>query len=101
MLVSNKIVKSCKIIHKPDQYQINKNPTKCHTIKLGYVTNIISSILPAFSWILEVCYFDTVCQLKVWIKTCFYGFIFSKSSMLEYSMMDCMFSRYIYPANGS
>ena len=23
------------------------------------------------------------------------------SSMLEYSMMDCMFSRYIYPANGS
>ena len=22
-------------------------------------------------------------------------------SMLEYSMMDCMFSRYIYPANGS
>ena len=21
-------------------------------------------------------------------------------SMLEYSMMDCMFSRYIYPANG-
>ena len=24
-----------------------------------------------------------------------------KPSMLEYSMMDCMFSRYIYPANGS
>ena len=24
-----------------------------------------------------------------------------RSSMLEYSMMDCMFSRYIYPANGS
>ena len=24
-----------------------------------------------------------------------------QSSMLEYSMMDCMFSRYIYPANGS
>ena len=23
------------------------------------------------------------------------------ASMLEYSMMDCMFSRYIYPANGS
>ena len=23
------------------------------------------------------------------------------TSMLEYSMMDCMFSRYIYPANGS
>jgi len=22
-------------------------------------------------------------------------------SMLEYSMTDCMFSRYIYPANGS
>ena len=25
----------------------------------------------------------------------------SYASMLEYSMMDCMFSRYIYPANGS
>ena len=26
---------------------------------------------------------------------------FYDASMLEYSMMDCMFSRYIYPANGS
>ena len=25
----------------------------------------------------------------------------TNASMLEYSMMDCMFSRYIYPANGS
>ena len=33
-------------------------------------------------------------------KNCFVTFV-SSPSMLEYSMMDCMFSRYIYPANGS
>ena len=28
-------------------------------------------------------------------------FSLTQASILEYSMMDCMFSRYIYPANGS
>ena len=55
--------------------------------KEGHLTH--EELVQLIKWKLAVSY-----HLKL-------SFVLQSTSMLEYSMMDCMFSRYIYPANGS